>query len=208
VNTDPSLLVIVVIVASDEGIVKLSPDSETTVVPPGFVVVKATTLVVDDAVDVELVGLKVITDPSLFLIVVGVDTALGIVKPSPELDINVSLAELVVVRAAGVLEFNELEGWSDMVEGWKVTAEPSGSVTLVVAEMPVGSVVAPSLSEITVCPRELVVVTKPEIVGEPVDKLDKFVVSDCELSEVETPGPVNVKLEVPTLAGLLDNDPV
>lgn len=47
-----------------------------------------------------------------------------------------------------------------------MTTEPSGKVTTLAVEMPVGSVTAPELSEITVCPRELVVVTIPGIVGE------------------------------------------
>lgn len=51
--------------------------------------------------------------------------------------------------------------------GWKVTIELSGKVTTLAVEIPVGSVTAPELSEITVCPRELVVVTIPGIVEEP-----------------------------------------
>ncbi len=48
--------------------------------------------------------------------------------------------------------------------GWKVTIELSGKVTTLAVEIPVGNVTAPELSEITVCSREFVVVTTPEIV--------------------------------------------
>lgn len=47
-----------------------------------------------------------------------------------------------------------------------MTTEPSGKVITLAVEIPVGSVTAPELSEITVCPRELVVVTISGIVGE------------------------------------------
>lgn len=60
--------------------------------------------IVDEDVLLELggpVGEKVNTDPSPFVRVIGLVTAVGIVNPSPELEITVSPAGSVVVITPG-----------------------------------------------------------------------------------------------------------
>lgn len=106
VNKDPSPFVIVVRVKRAGERVKPSPDAEMTVNPSWFVVIQTAPLV--DEIDEALVGMKVIADPSPLEMVVGVESAGGIVKPFPELDMTVSRAELVVVITPGV--FDEFDG--------------------------------------------------------------------------------------------------
>ena len=109
VNTDPSPFVTVIGVVTAVGIVNSSPELEITVSPAGSVVV-----IIpggpDDEVGLELpgggetVGENVKTEPSPLVRVIGVVTAVGIVNPSPELDITVSPAGSVVVRMPGKLD--------------------------------------------------------------------------------------------------------
>ena len=109
VNTDPSPFVTVIGVVTAVGIVNSSPELEITVSPAGSVVV-----IIpggpDDEVGFELpggcetVGENVKTEPSPLVRVIGVVTAVGIVNPSPELDITVSPAGSVVVRMPGKLD--------------------------------------------------------------------------------------------------------
>ena len=111
VNTDPSSFVTVIGVVTAVGIVNPSPELEITVSPAGFVVV-----IIpggpNDEVGLELldwgenVGENVKIEPSPLVRVIGVVTAVGIVKSSPELDITVSPAGFVVVKMPGKL--NEL----------------------------------------------------------------------------------------------------
>lgn len=77
------------------GMVKVWLDSDMMVKPSEFVVVTIGGTL-DDVV-VVVVGIKVITDPSPFVIVIGVELAEGIVKPSPDPVTMVKPAESVVV---------------------------------------------------------------------------------------------------------------
>jgi hypothetical protein len=164
VKIEPSPFVTVIGVVTAGGIVNSSPELEITVSPAGSVVVTASGGPGDEiwlelSGGGETVGKNVKIEPSPLVSVIGVVIAVGIVNCSPELDITVSPAVSVVVRMPGKLD----EPVASVV-GWKVTTELSGKVTTLAVEISLGRVTAPEVSEITVCPREFVVVTTPGIV--------------------------------------------
>lgn len=129
--------------------------------------------IVDEDVLLELggpVGEKVSTDPSPFVTVIGVVTAVGIVNPSPELEITISPAGSVVVIIPGGRDDEvglELPGGGETV-GENVKTEPSPLVRVIGVVAAVGIVNCSPEVDITVSPAGSVVVRMP-------GKLDELV---------------------------------
>jgi len=129
--------------------------------------------IVDEDVLLELggpVGEKVNTDPSPFVTVIGVVTAVGIVNSSPELEITVSPAGSVVVIIPGGPDDEvgfELPGGCETV-GENVKTEPSPLVRVIGVVTAVGIVNSSPELEITVSPAGSVVVITP---GGPDDEI-------------------------------------
>jgi hypothetical protein len=92
--------------------------------------------IVDEDVLLELGGPieeKVNTDPSLFVTVISVVTAIGIVNPSPELEITVSPAGSVMVIILGGPDDEvglELSGGGETI-GENIKTEPSPLVRVI-----------------------------------------------------------------------------